>query len=97
MINSGRIILQNLNTYCNSFPVFYENQCDIVVLEVGLGGRFDSTNIIKQPLVSVITTISYDHMEILGDTLEKIAYEKAGIIKQGAMFTIPQALKLRLF
>lgn len=55
---------------------------DIVLYETGLGGRFDSTNVI-QPLVSVITTIGYDHMEFLGDTLDKIAYEKAGIIKPG--------------
>lgn len=64
-----------------AFQYFYETGCDIVVLEVGLGGRFDSTNVIDMPLAAVITTISYDHMNILGDTLEKIAFEKAGIIK----------------
>ena len=53
---------------------------DIAVIEVGLGGRFDSTNIIT-PEVSLITNISFDHTDILGDTLAKIAYEKAGIIK----------------
>jgi len=53
------------------------------VLEVGLGGRFDSTNVIDSPLAAVITTISYDHMAQLGDTLDKIAFEKAGIIKRG--------------
>lgn len=67
-----------------AFQYFFEMKCDIVVLEVGLGGRFDATNIIKEALVSVITTISYDHMDRLGDTLEKIAFEKAGIIKYGA-------------
>lgn len=67
-----------------AFQYFYEMGCDVVVLEVGLGGRFDATNVIKEALVSVITTISYDHMDRLGDTLEKIAYEKAGIIKDGA-------------
>ncbi len=67
-----------------AFQYFYEMKCDVVVLEVGLGGRFDATNVIKEPLVSVITTISYDHMDRLGDTLEKIAFEKAGIIKEGA-------------
>ncbi|WP_010252007.1 bifunctional folylpolyglutamate synthase/dihydrofolate synthase [Acetivibrio cellulolyticus] len=67
-----------------AFQYFYEMECDIVVLEVGLGGRFDATNIIKDPLVSVITTISYDHMDRLGDTLEKIAFEKGGIIKNGS-------------
>ncbi|KNY28246.1 bifunctional folylpolyglutamate synthase/dihydrofolate synthase [Pseudobacteroides cellulosolvens] len=65
-----------------AFQYFFENNCDVVVLEVGLGGRFDSTNVIDCPLAAVITTISYDHMNILGDTLEKIAYEKAGIIKE---------------
>lgn len=64
-----------------AFEYFYEMDCDIVVLEVGLGGRFDATNVIKEALVSVITTINYDHMDRLGDTLEKIAFEKAGIIK----------------
>ena len=74
-----------------AFQYFFENECDIVVLEVGLGGRFDSTNIIDSPLVSVITTISYDHMNILGDSLEKIAFEKAGIIKNnGDVVLYPQ-------
>lgn len=62
---------------------FYESNCDVVVLEVGLGGRFDSTNIIDTPDVAVITTISYDHMDRLGYTLSGIAFEKAGIIKPG--------------
>lgn len=61
---------------------FARNQVDVAVLEVGLGGRLDSTNICE-PAVSVITSISYDHMEQLGNTLEKIAAEKAGIIKPG--------------
>ncbi len=61
---------------------FYRQKCDVVVLEVGLGGRFDSTNVIKNPLCSVICSISIDHTEQLGDTIEKIAFEKAGIIKQ---------------
>lgn len=60
---------------------FRQSACDVVVLEVGLGGKLDSTNVIKSPLVSVICTIEKDHMAILGDTLEKIAFEKAGIIK----------------
>ncbi len=63
------------------FQYFYEKKCDIVVLEVGLGGRLDSTNIIKDSEVSVITTIDYDHMDVLGNTIEEIAAEKAGIIK----------------
>lgn len=64
------------------FMYFKEEKVDYVVLEVGLGGRYDSTNIISSPLASVITTIDYDHIDVLGDTLEKIAYQKAGIIKE---------------
>ncbi len=61
---------------------FAKHKCDVVVLEVGLGGRLDATNAIDQPMVSVITPIDMDHVEYLGDTIEKIAYEKAGIIKK---------------
>lgn len=64
-----------------AFKYFKEQQVDFVLLEVGLGGRFDATNVVN-PILSVITTISYDHMNILGDTLSKIAFEKAGIIKE---------------
>jgi len=64
------------------FWYFYHSNVDYVVLEVGLGGRFDATNIIKKPLISVVTSISFDHTAILGDTLEKIAFEKAGIFKE---------------
>ncbi|WP_050615941.1 bifunctional folylpolyglutamate synthase/dihydrofolate synthase [Bacillus testis] len=59
---------------------FVEQKPDIVLMETGLGGRLDSTNVIS-PLMSIITNVSYDHMNILGDTIEKIAFEKAGIIK----------------
>lgn len=62
---------------------FAERRCEIVALEVGLGGRFDATNVIQNPLVSVITSISLDHTKILGDTIGQIALEKCGIIKQG--------------
>ena len=62
---------------------FTKNKCDIVVFEVGMGGRLDATNVIDAPLVSVITSIGLDHTEFLGDTKEKIAGEKAGIIKEG--------------
>lgn len=64
-----------------AFRYFQQECCDIVVLEVGLGGRLDSTNVIPAPEVAVITHIALDHTEILGETLEKIAVEKAGIIK----------------
>lgn len=65
-----------------AFNVFAKEQVDIAVIEVGLGGRLDSTNIIT-PLLSIITNIGWDHMNILGDTLQLIAAEKAGIIKPG--------------
>lgn len=67
-------------TVAMAFKYFADEEVDIAVIEVGLGGRLDSTNIIF-PLASVITNISFDHMALLGDTLEKIAAEKAGIIK----------------
>ena len=74
-----------------AFIYFKEENVDYVILEVGLGGRFDSTNIIKSPLASVLTTIDYDHIDVLGDTLEKIAYQKAGIIKDNTLvITYPQ-------
>ncbi len=63
---------------------FKEMGCDVVVLETGMGGRLDSTNVIERPLATVITGISLDHTEYLGDTVEKIAAEKAGILKKGA-------------
>ncbi len=66
---------------CAAFLYFYEKNVDFVVLEVGLGGRLDSTNVVD-PLLCVITSISYDHMNILGSTLKEIASEKAGIIKK---------------
>ena len=66
---------------CAGLLYFYEQAVDFAVIEVGLGGRLDSTNLIV-PILSVITSISYDHMSVLGDTLSEIAYEKAGIIKE---------------
>ena len=69
-------------TVAMAFAYFAEQEADIVVVETGLGGRLDSTNVIL-PEVSIITNIGYDHMNILGDTLEEIAKEKAGIIKTG--------------
>jgi len=64
---------------------YKKENCDIVVLEVGLGGRFDATNIIDTPLCSVITSISLDHTQVLGNTVSKIAYEKCGIIKENGV------------
>ncbi len=66
-----------------AFVYFEKKKCDFVVLEVGLGGRYDSTNLILAPFVSVITSISLDHTNILGNTVEEIAAEKCGIIKFG--------------
>ena len=72
-----------------AFSYFENEKVDIAVIEVGLGGRFDSTNIIT-PEVSLITNISKDHTDILGDTLPKIAFEKAGIIKQNVPVVISE-------
>ncbi|MDO4742745.1 MAG: folylpolyglutamate synthase/dihydrofolate synthase family protein [bacterium] len=64
-----------------AFECFVQKKCDVVVLETGLGGRFDATNVVEKPLVSVITRIGLDHQNVLGDSIEKIAFEKSGIIK----------------
>lgn len=91
--------LDNLEEYLTEFELitamaflwFYKKKCDIVVLEVGLGGRFDATNVISSSVVSVVNSISFDHMNILGETLEKIAFEKAGILKNnGKVVLYPQ-------
>ncbi|MBP6024965.1 bifunctional folylpolyglutamate synthase/dihydrofolate synthase [Ferruginibacter sp.] len=78
-------------TVAMAFDYFALQKVDIAVIETGLGGRLDSTNIIT-PLVSIITNIGYDHMNILGDTLEEIAAEKAGIIKPGVPVVIGEYL-----
>nr|WP_297306836.1 folylpolyglutamate synthase/dihydrofolate synthase family protein [uncultured Flavobacterium sp.] len=72
-----------------AFDYFAKQQVDVAIIEVGLGGRLDSTNIIT-PLLSIITNIGFDHVAILGDTYEKIAFEKAGIIKQDTPVVIGQ-------
>ena len=80
---------QELNTHLTEFEIltvimflyFADNNVDIVILETGMGGRFDATNVIKENLCSIITHIDLDHTERLGNTKEKIAFEKAGIIK----------------
>ena len=76
-------------TVAMAFEFFAQQKVDIAVIEVGLGGRLDSTNVIT-PEVSLITNISYDHMDLLGDTLQKIATEKAGIIKAGVPIVISE-------
>lgn len=77
-------------TMMMAFDYFAREQVDYAVIEVGMGGRLDSTNIIT-PILSVITNISFDHTQFLGDTLAKIATEKAGIIKQGIPVVIGEA------
>jgi dihydrofolate synthase/folylpolyglutamate synthase len=76
-------------TVAMAFEYFAKEKVDIAIVEVGLGGRFDSTNIIT-PEISVITNISFDHMNLLGNTLEKIAFEKGGIIKENIPVIIGQ-------
>lgn len=76
-------------TVAMAFDYFANQQVDIAVVEVGLGGRLDSTNVIS-PIVSLITNISWDHADILGDTLPKIAFEKAGIIKENIPVVISE-------
>lgn len=78
-------------TVVMALQYFAEQDVDIAIIETGLGGRLDSTNIIT-PEVSVITNIGYDHMNILGDTIEKIAYEKAGIIKANVPVVIGETI-----
>ncbi|RYM32572.1 bifunctional folylpolyglutamate synthase/dihydrofolate synthase [Brumimicrobium glaciale] len=77
-------------TWVMALAYFYEQKCDIVVVETGLGGRLDATNVIA-PELSVITNIGLDHVAILGDTREKIASEKAGIIKQNVPVIIGES------
>src|SRR5258705_6874837 len=84
-------------TVAMAFDYFSREKVDIAIIEVGLGGRLDSTNIIT-PELSVITNIGWDHMNMLGDSLEKIAFEKAGIIKKSIPVVIgevlPETLKI---
>ena len=78
-----------------AFLYFKEQGCDIVVLETGLGGRLDSTNIIEKPLVNVITKIDLDHTAVLGNTVEEIAGEKCGIIKESAYVVTPSTQNVK--
>jgi dihydrofolate synthase/folylpolyglutamate synthase len=84
-----------------AFVLFASNPADVVLLEVGLGGRLDATNVVPQPLASVITPISMDHVDFLGDTLERIAGEKAAIMRRGTPAVIgrqtegPQSVLIR--
>jgi dihydrofolate synthase/folylpolyglutamate synthase len=81
--NAGEPITVFEITTVAAIHLFAETPADVLLLEVGLGGRFDATNVVADPACAVITPIGLDHAEYLGDTLEKIAFEKAGIIKPG--------------
>jgi dihydrofolate synthase / folylpolyglutamate synthase len=82
-VNAGDPISFNEMLTAIAFQAFAEVPADVTIVEVGLGGRFDSTNVFAAPAVSVITPVDYDHLEMLGPELSKIAWEKAGIIKAG--------------
>lgn len=90
--NAGQPLTFFEATTAAAFLLFSETPADRLILEVGLGGRLDATNVITNPAVTLITPVSYDHQAYLGDTLEKIASEKAGIIKPGVPCVVgPQA------
>ncbi len=82
-VNAGRPITFFEITTVAAFLAFARTPADLTLLEIGMGGRLDATNVVERPLMSVITPVSFDHMEYLGDTLAKIAGEKAGIFKPG--------------
>ena len=87
-VNAGRPITFFEITTVAAFLAFARTPADLTLLEIGMGGRLDATNLVERPLMSVITPISFDHMEYLGDTLAKIAGEKAGIFKPGVPVVI---------
>src|SRR5262245_28062456 len=89
-VNDGDDITQFEITTAAAFLAFAENPADVVLLEVGLGGRLDATNVIAEPALTVITPISLDHAEKLGATIERIAAEKAGILKTGVTCIVSQ-------
>ena len=80
--NAGKEITYFEITTCAAILAMSRNDADYTLLEVGLGGRLDATNVIENPKLAVITPISFDHEQFLGNTIEKIAWEKAGIIKE---------------
>jgi dihydrofolate synthase/folylpolyglutamate synthase len=83
-VNAGQAISVFEITTAAALLLFSETPADYLLLEVGLGGRFDATNVIDRPAATIVTPVSMDHPEFLGETVEKIAYEKAGILKKGA-------------
>ncbi|MEX2318201.1 MAG: folylpolyglutamate synthase/dihydrofolate synthase family protein, partial [Bauldia sp.] len=91
-INDGRAITQFEIVTAAAFDLFARHPADILLLEVGLGGRLDATNVVDAPLATVITPVSIDHEKFLGETLTAIAHEKAGILKRGRPAIVgPQA------
>ncbi|MDX7949797.1 bifunctional folylpolyglutamate synthase/dihydrofolate synthase [Lichenihabitans sp. Uapishka_5] len=82
-LNADRPISFFEITTAAAFLAFSEHPADVVLLEVGLGGRLDATNVVERPALTVVTPVSFDHPEFLGETVEKIAAEKAGILKRG--------------
>ncbi|WP_334145383.1 bifunctional folylpolyglutamate synthase/dihydrofolate synthase [Hyphomicrobium sp.] len=89
-VNDGDDITQFEITTAAAFLAFAEHPADVVLLEVGLGGRLDATNVIEHPRLTVLTPISHDHADKLGNTIEAIAGEKAGILKPGAPCVVSQ-------
>ncbi len=98
LFSEGVIITEFEFTMALAFEYFYRKGCDVVVLEVGMGGLYDSTNVIEAPLCAVLTPISLDHTGMLGNTLESIACHKCGIIKAGTTVVssnkVPQVRKV---
>ncbi|MEM8728636.1 MAG: folylpolyglutamate synthase/dihydrofolate synthase family protein [Pseudomonadota bacterium] len=96
--NGGAEITYFEITTCAAILAFAETPADYLLLEVGLGGRLDATNVIDQPVATVITPVSMDHEHFLGDTIEAIAGEKAGILKRGVLCAVsrqdPRALQV---
>lgn len=89
-VNSGDDITQFEITTAAAFLAFAEAPADVVLLEVGLGGRLDATNVIDRPALTILTPISHDHADKLGNTIEAIAFEKAGILKRGVPCIVSQ-------
>ena len=92
-VNAGDEISFNEMLTAMAFQAFAEVPADVTIVEVGLGGRFDSTNVFAAPAVSVITPVDYDHLEMLGPELPKIAWEKAGIIKPGRPVVVARQME----
>ncbi len=86
--NGGKSITYFEITTCAAFLAFSRNQADYTLLEVGLGGRLDATNVVDHPALTAITSISLDHQQYLGNTLDRVAFEKSGIMKRGIPCTV---------